>query len=150
MTEDPTAPRGPDNQGSMTTDLVQLSHTKSEKSKVLPSRMVALLHKALLEQSHDEASRKKEYEQGQYDLKEREKNEGNDLRHRSHTDDEDPNVQLAKYIEQVEMKSRRKKAGAKHIPHNPKPAAKHAKHEAAALKENSDKSWSQEVFIVID
>ena len=102
MTQDPTAPR------ARTTQLVEHSHadTKghdSEKLSEVPSKMVALLHKALLEQKHDEADRRQEFEEDQKDLKQQ---EAVTKKHTTEKEQEDPNMELARYIEEEEKKKK--------------------------------------------
>jgi hypothetical protein len=96
MTEDPTAPKP-----AMTVALAQKPHVDiKQKLSVLPSKMVALLHKALLEQKHDEANQRHAFEEGQQDLQQQEAVTKKKVR----TDHqvEDPNMELAKYIEKEE------------------------------------------------
>jgi hypothetical protein len=100
MTEDPTAPKP-----AMTVALAQKPPVDTrQKLSVLPSKMVALLHKALLEQKHDEASQRHAFEEGQQDLQQQQKEAV--TKTKVHTDHqvEDPNMELARYIEKEEKK----------------------------------------------
>jgi hypothetical protein len=114
MTEDPTAPKGPNNDGSFTIDLAQKTvRAKDGDSAVVPSKMVALLHKALLEQKHDEANQRNEYEKDQRDLKQQEAT----VKRSSDTKkDEDPNIELARYIEEEERATKISAKGHKISP----------------------------------
>ena len=65
--------------------------------------MVALLHRALLEQKHDEANQRHAFEEGQQDLQQQEAV----TKKKVPTTDrqvEDPNMELARYIEKEEKK----------------------------------------------
>ena len=114
MTQDPTAPEHP-----RTTILTEKPHTdKKEKLSEVPSKMVALLHKALLEQKHDEADRKEEFEEDQQDLKIQQAKSKKQVH--SSKQEEDPNMELARYIEAEEAKSKARRSALRKI------AAKHA------------------------
>ncbi len=82
-----------------------------DKLSEVPSKMVSLLHKALLEQKHDEADRKEEFEEGQRYLQ---KQKAATTKQPAVKEQEDPNMELARYIEEEEEKSkaqRKSKAG---------------------------------------
>lgn len=164
MTQDPTTPVH-----SRTTALVEKPHLdKTEKLSEVPSKMVALLHKALLEQKHDEADRRQEFEQGQQDLKQQEAVTKKQAIEKSQ---EDPNMELARYIEEEEQKAKAQKthaqslkpAAAKRIGERSKPtshtspkpvnhpATDHNAHSVISTKESlpGDRSLDSEVGIPV-
>lgn len=100
MTQDPTAPH------AKTTQLAEKSQAdtddqNTQKLSEVPSKMVALLHKALQEQKHDEADHRHEFEEDQKDLKQQEAATKKRTIEKMH---EDPNMELARYIEEEEEK----------------------------------------------
>ena len=127
MTEDPTAPKP-----AITVALAQKPPVDTrQKLSVLPSKMVALLHKALLEQKHDEANQRHAFEEGQQDLQQQQEAV---TKKKVHTDHqvEDPNMELARYIEKEEKKKKLALPSSNPVKKHPAKAAIHMAAHAKA------------------